>query len=142
MPEPVSLISSADIKQEEFSTFLQQLGAVLHPDHVYDGRLSRGNFHIWIALDNSELKNFETDEIKRITQQLADMPQTHILLDVSKNPGSQQLAIEFACKFAEQWPCVVYDLCKNVYLAQDLLDLCRNGQGQCLVQGEPRLIIT
>lgn len=133
MPEPVSLISSADIKQEEFSTFLQQLGAVLHPDNVYDGRLSRGNFHVWISLDNSELKNFEADEIERITQQLGDMPQTHILLDVSKNPGSQQLAIEFACNFAKQWPCVVYDLCKNVYSAQELLNFYRNDQGQCLV---------
>ena len=134
MPEPVSLISSADIKQKEFFTFLQQSGAVLHPDHVYDGRLSRGNFHVWIALDNSELKNFEADEIERIMQQLADMPQTHILLDVSKYSGSQQLAIEFACNFVEQWPCVIYDLCKNVYSAQELLDLCRNSQGQCLVK--------
>lgn len=128
MPEPVSLISSADIKQEEFFTFLKQLGTVLHPDNVYDARLSRGNLHVWITLDNSELKKIEVDETKRITQQLAGMPRTHILLDVSKTPGSQQLAIEFACKFAEQWPCVVYDLGK-IYSVQDLLELCRTERG-------------
>ncbi len=128
MPEPISLISSADIKPEDFSTFLQQYGAILHPDRIYDGRLSRENLHVWIALDNSELKNFEADEIEMIAQKLADHPQTHILLDVSQTPGSQQLAIEFACKFSEKWPCVVYDSCQKLYSKQELFNLCQTGQ--------------
>ena len=121
MPEPISLISSADIKQEEFTNFLQQSGAELYPDNVYDGRLSRGNMHVWIALDNSELKNFDADEIKLITQKLGGSPQTHILLDVSKTLGSQQLAIEFACKITEKWHSVVYKSHNRVYSVNQLL---------------------
>jgi hypothetical protein len=107
MPEPISLISSADIHPEEFFSFLQHSEAVLHPDAVYDGRISRENNHIWVVLDNNELKNFEADEIELITQKLEGKPQTHILLDVSQSPDSQQLLLEFCCKFAKKWPCII-----------------------------------
>ncbi|MBD2774741.1 hypothetical protein [Iningainema tapete] len=125
MPEPISLISSADVKPEEFENFLQQVGAVLHPDNLYDGRLSKGNINVWIALDNSELTNFDVEEIELITQRLGGSPKTHILLDVSKKPGSEKIALEFACNFATKWNCVIYDSNQKVYSTQELLKLCQ-----------------
>jgi hypothetical protein len=124
MPEPISLISSAEIKPREFLSFLQYSGVLLHPDDVYDGRISRNNTHVWIVLDNTELKNFNPDEIELITQKLTAKPQTHILLDISKTSGSEQLALEFACKFAKQWSCIVYNSNYKIYSAQELLELC------------------
>lgn len=129
MPEPISLISSAEIQPAEFLTFLEHSKVLLHPDDVYDGRISRGNNHVWIVLNNTELKNFSTDEIELITQKLTAKPQTHILLDVSKTPGSEQLALEFACKFAKKWSCVIYDSSQRVYSAQELLGLCQTEPG-------------
>ncbi|GAB4178594.1 MAG: hypothetical protein Fur006_11180 [Coleofasciculaceae cyanobacterium] len=129
MPEPISLISSANIHPEEFSSFLQHSGALLHPDAVYDGRISRENNHIWIVLDNSELKNFDADEIELIAQKLADKPKTHILLDISTTPNSQQLAIEFACQFAKKWSCIIYESSQKIYSVQELMELCQTGQG-------------
>ncbi|MEW6492251.1 MAG: hypothetical protein AB1589_07010 [Cyanobacteriota bacterium] len=120
MPEPISLISSVVIQPEEFSDFLQQEGALLHPDAVYDGRISKGNSHIWIVLDNSELKNFDVDEIALITRKLAGKPQTHVLLDISETPNSQEIAIEFSCKFAEKWACIIYESAQQVYSAKEL----------------------
>ncbi|MEH2380656.1 MAG: hypothetical protein V7K27_17515 [Nostoc sp.] len=124
MPEPISLISSAKIQRSEFLSFLKDLGILLHPDNVYDGRISRENTHVWMVLDNSELENFNGDEMKLITQKLTAKPQTHILLDVSKTLGSEQLALEFACKFAKQWSCIVYDSNYKIYSAEELLELC------------------
>ncbi len=124
MPEPISLISSVEIQPSEFLIFLQYLGILLHPDNVYDGRISRGNTHVWMVLDNTELENFNADEMKLITQKLTAKPQTHILLDVSKTPGSEELALEFACKFAKRWSCIVYDSNYNIYSTQELLELC------------------
>ncbi|WP_375514935.1 hypothetical protein [uncultured Nostoc sp.] len=129
MPEPISLISSAEIKPGEFLSFLQYSGVLLHPDHIYDGRISRDNTHVWIVLDNTELKNFNPDEIELITQKLTAKPQTHILLDLSKTSGSEQLALEFACQFAKKWSCVVYDSSQRVYSAQELLGLCQTELG-------------
>lgn len=124
MPEPISLISSAEIKPEEFLSFLQYSGVLLHPDNVYDGRISRNNTHVWIVLDNTELKNFNPDEIELITQKLTAKPQTHILLDVSKTSGSEQLALEFACQVAKKWSCIVYNSNYEIYSPQELLELC------------------
>ncbi len=129
MPEPISLISSAEIKPGEFLNFLQYSGVLLHPDNVYDGRISRDNTHVWIVLDNTELKNFHPDEIELITQKLTAKPQTHILLDVSKTSGSEQLALEFACQFAKRWSCVVYDTSQRVYSPEELLGLCQTELG-------------
>uniref|UniRef100_A0A8J6ZKS6 Uncharacterized protein n=2 Tax=Desmonostoc muscorum TaxID=1179 RepID=A0A8J6ZKS6_DESMC len=129
MPEPISLISSAEIEPAEFLTFLEYSNVLLHPDNVYDGRISRANTHLWIVLDNTELKNFSTEEIELITQKLTAKPQTHILLDVSKTPGSEQLALEFACKFAKKWSCVIYDSSQKVYSAEELLGLCQTEPG-------------
>ncbi len=128
MPEPLSLISSTDIKQKEFTTFLEKSGVVLHPDNLYDGRLSKGNIHVWIALDNNELKNFDANEIEVIRQKLGGIPQSHILLDVSKELDSEQMALEFACKFSTQWHCVIYNSSQKFYSANELLELCQNSQ--------------
>jgi hypothetical protein len=124
MPEPISLISSAEIKPSDFLNFLQYLGILLHPDNIYDGRISRDDAHVWILLDNTELENFNAEEMKLITQKLTAKPQTHILLDISKTQGSEKLALEFACKFAKQWSCIVYDSNYKIYSAQELLELC------------------
>jgi len=124
MPEPISLISSAEIQPSEFLSFLQYLGILLHPDDVYDGRISRDNTHVWMVLDNTELENFNANEMKLITQKLTAKPQTHILLDVSKTPGSEQLALEFACKFAKKWSCILYNSNYKIHSAQELLELC------------------
>lgn len=129
MPEPISLISTTEIKPAEFLNFLQKSGALLHPDTVYDGRISRENKHVWIVLDNSELKNFDADEITVITQKLRAKPQTHILLDVSQTPGSEQLALEFVCNFAKQWSCLIYDSCQKIYSSQEFLELCQTEPG-------------
>ncbi len=123
MPEPISLISNSEIKPEEFLDFLNSSGVILNPDHIYDGRISQGDRHIWIALDNSELKNFEVEEIELITQKLAGRPKTHILLDISQTPGSKQLAIDFASKFAERWNCIMYESGNCLYSPLELLEL-------------------
>ena len=68
MPEPVALISSCKITQEEFINFLQTAGAVIikDPKDSYNARLSKGNLHVWIALKNSGLNELEADEIELI----------------------------------------------------------------------------
>ncbi len=120
MPEPISLISSDEIQPAEFLDFLEYSGALIKPDTIYNGRFSRENSHVWVSLDNHELTNFDPDEITLITQKLTAKPQTHILLDVSKTPGSRQLALEFVYKFAKQWSCVVYDSYEKLYSVEEL----------------------
>ncbi|MEA5537398.1 hypothetical protein [Crocosphaera sp. XPORK-15E] len=124
MPESISLISNDEITHDEFILFLKQLGVYLYPDQIYDGRVSRNNCHVWIVLDNSEIQNFAESEIKLITEKLGDYPKTHILLDISKNPGGLELAWEFVNQFYQQWSCVIYDSNNQIYSPPILHQLC------------------
>ncbi len=121
MPEPISLISSTAITPEEFAYFLHYGGVQQENDNIYDGRLSDGDLHVWIALDNRELQIFEEDEIKLITKKLGGVPVTHILLDISETPGSEKLAIDLARVFAQKWNCVIYESRERIYSPQETL---------------------
>ena len=127
MSGTVSLISSAAITQEELVAFLRVVGAVTNPDEVFDGRLSKGEGNVWIVLDNSE-QYFEPHVAWSVAQKLGGDPRTTIVIEIGNAPESRQLAAEFACAFAKNWPCVVYDLVDTVYSAQELLELCRTGK--------------
>lgn len=68
MPEPLSLISSTDIKQKEFTTFLEKSGVVLHPHDLYDGRLSKGNLHVWIVIYDSSQQVYSPNELLELCE--------------------------------------------------------------------------
>ncbi|MGK7881799.1 MAG: hypothetical protein AB4060_17130 [Crocosphaera sp.] len=123
MPESISLISNQKITHDEFIMFLKKLDVYLYPDQIYDGRLSQNNCHVWIVLDNSEIENFDESEIKLITEKLGNSPKIHILLDVSKNPGSLELAWEFITYFDQKYNCVVYDSNNKIYSPQEIFEL-------------------
>jgi hypothetical protein len=129
MTQPFALISSTEINHEEFVAFLKREGAELTPDDVYDGRISRGELHVWILLDNSNLNDLEAFDNELIMQGLGKPPKTYITLDVSREQGSEQLAIEFAYACAEKWPCIVYNLLNKTYSKDDLYRLLIAGKG-------------
>ena len=133
MSEPVALITNEVIEPGEFRAFLQQEGATLAPDNSFDGRISAGDKHVWIALDNSSLRYYDedeelADELRTLTELLGDKPRTNIVLEISRTEGSEQLAINFACEFAKRWKCVVDDLRGKIYSSKELLSMQRAGR--------------
>lgn len=127
MPKPFALISSSDIKEQEFFEVLRASGGIIEDASVLAGRISRGEQHVWVALDNSLLKDYEADEIALISRKLKAKPWSSILLDVSRTDGSKQLAVAFAAACAQLWPCVVYNLRDKVFSAQELRSLQKTG---------------
>lgn len=123
MPKPFALVSSSDIKGQEFLDVVRAVGGVIEDAKALQGRISQGERHVWVALDNSLLNEYEADEIELMQQKLGGRPQSCILLDVSRTGGSERLALEFACACAERWPCVVYNLRDKVLSASELLRL-------------------
>jgi hypothetical protein len=123
MPKPFALVSSSDITEQEFLDVVREGGGVIEDAKALQGRISQGERHVWVALDNGLLDEYEADEIELICLQLGGRPQSCILLDVSRTAGSERLALEFACACAERWPCVVYNLLNKVVSAPELLRL-------------------
>jgi hypothetical protein len=123
MPKPFALVSSGDIKGQAFLDVVREVGGVIEDAKALQGRISQGERHVWVALDNNLLNEYEADEVELIRQKLGGNPQSCILLDVSRTAGSERLALEFACACAERWPCVVYNLRDKVLSASELLRL-------------------
>ncbi len=123
MPKPVALVSSSDIKWQAFLDVVREVGGAIEDAKALQGRISQGERHVWVALDNSLLNEYEADEVELIRQKLGGKPQSCIVLDVSRTAGSARLALEFACACAERWPCVVYNLRDKVLSASELLRL-------------------
>ena len=129
MPQPFALVSSREMKVQECFEVLRELGGVIDEAEALAGRLSQGDKHGWVALDNSLLNEYEAAEIDQMRLKLGGQPQAHILLDVSRTAGSEQLAVAFASMCAERWPCVVYNLRDNVISATDVLRLRQAAMG-------------
>lgn len=130
MSNTFAFISTGEIKHKELIEFLVQRGATIHPDEVYDGRISQENKHVWVRLDSRILTEFEADDRELLMQKLAGRPRTSIILEVSRTPGSQQLAVDFACKCAERWPvAVVSDLLNRIFSTGELFQLRSAGKG-------------
>ncbi len=140
MPEPVALLSSVDIPKESFFDFLRTTSItdtklVLSPREYCDAQLIRGNENIWIVFESEEPYYYEEDEeYGQLLQKLGGHPRTDIIIDISSTePESQHLAVEFACAFTEQWPCVVDNLRGDerhrIYSAQEIRELCNKGIG-------------
>ena len=128
MPKPVALVSSSAITGQAFLDVIRAVGGAIEDAQALQGRISQGERHVWVALDNSLLNEYETEEVELIRQKPGGKPQSCILLDISRTAGSERLALEFACTCAERWPCVVYNLWDKVILASELLRLRKTGK--------------
>lgn len=129
MSDPISIISSQSIKVSDFIDFLlDQKDAVIEDFETGQSRISKGYQHVWIFIYNDGLRHRDTDELGLIKQVLGDEPRTLIVLEISRTEGSDHLAIEFACRFAERWPCIVDDLRGTLYLPKELQQMKQSGQ--------------
>lgn len=136
MPEPLVLLTDVDIAPEQFLEFLKTIGAVIHPDEIYDGRVSQGNQHVWIVLETREqlqrlLEDLEEQDIsiiESIKEDLGILPRSSVLLDINAYARSSGFAANIICAFAKQWPCIAYDLVARMYSKDDLQSLCKEGR--------------
>ncbi len=139
MTENIALISSHAITKEELCEVILVGGGVLTPTSVSVGRISRGTCHIWIYLEEQEafLGTQDAEEQDNpvgwelVRTKLGAKPQSAIEVEVSRVPGSQQLAVNFAILCASRWPCVAIgvDINKDVFTKEELLQLQKEGKG-------------
>jgi len=133
MSQPILLVSSAIITQEQLHAFLSAVGAATVRSGSFQGTVFRGNSQIWIGLENKELEYFDTNKRELVEQKLGGNPQTSIVIEISREFGSQELAVGFVCNFANYYPCVVDNLRGDarcaIYSVEELRKLCGSGKG-------------
>jgi hypothetical protein len=136
----VTLLSSYEITREELQDVLLKAGGY-SPRGGSFGLISQGEQYIWIHAGASSLREFLADYLDVLKQdapgvleliraKLGGEPQAYIEIEIRRTPGSQQLAVDFACLCAETWPCVVVvSHPRQVFSKEEMLQLRREGKG-------------
>src|SRR5215470_4671034 len=109
--EPVELITSKAISRDEVITFLLQMGVEREqsPHRIWDYAIRRGEAIVWV--DPDDVEHYPDPEVDALIEnKLGGPPQTYVVLHISRNPGSEQLALELAIQFAKRWPSVLDNL--------------------------------
>jgi hypothetical protein len=131
MMDTLILLSSDTISHDDLTAFLTEIGAVIKPDEVSDGRLSRGWCHLWISLSPETLAAMREDD-KRLcnaaTEKLGSAPRSCVDADVSRAVGSDRLALEFSIAFTERWHAVLCDPEDRLWTLAELRRMLRNGE--------------
>ena len=131
--EPVELVTSQPFSQDELIASLLQMGVERDedPDRLWDYVLCEGEAIVWVDPEDPEhYPNPEVDAL--IESKLGEPPRTYIVLHVSRNPGSEQLAMELAIQFAKRWPCVLDNLsglARRIFTLEELQALYESGLG-------------
>jgi hypothetical protein len=131
--EPVRLMTSKAFSQDELVASLLEIGVQRDetPGHPWEYFACRGEALVWVDPDHPEIyPDPEVDAL--IESKLGDLPRTHIVLHITRNPGSEPLALELAIQFAKRWPSVVDNLSgltRRIFVLEELQALHESGLG-------------
>jgi hypothetical protein len=134
MAQPFGLFSTEKIRPEDFLNFLGEMGGVAEVGQVGQGRISRGTQHVWLHLNPKDLRTLPQEILDQVVSSLGGSPQTSILMEIGREPGSDELAIRVAKAFAGRWLLVGHDLKVpgHAFSRQNLLDSMSLPQGGLL----------
>lgn len=130
MAEPVLLLSSVPIDDAGFASILHDAGAVRLHHGGYEGHLGDHERTIWISRSPeslSELAVVDPQRLHQVQQLLGGPPVTCITLSISREPGSDRLAMQFIAVYAQRGPCVVDDPQGPVYTSAQVQALYEAG---------------
>lgn len=118
MSRTVRLVFSEELDPERFLDVVVSLGGVRHPDVGTDGRLSRGTRHVWVFINPGE--SMELPEIEMLEDKLGAPVGSQVMLELSDEDGTDQLALELINAVAKHWHLVVDDLEETVFTVEEL----------------------
>jgi hypothetical protein len=109
MGDPVILLTAAEIDTAAFAEILACLGGTLDPDDADRGRVSRGRCHVWIYRDAERLDDTPEAVADQIAAKLGAPPRSGLVLEPSRQPGTERLVMDIARAIAERWQAVLWD---------------------------------
>src|SRR5262249_36821826 len=131
--ESVKLVTSKAFSRDELIASLLQVGVKPDegPNRLWDYVLRAGEAIVWV--DPDDLEHYPNPEVDTLIEsKLGGPPQTYIVLHMSRNPGSEQLALKLAIQFARRWPCVLDNLsglARRIFALDELQALSESGKG-------------
>lgn len=123
----MNVLASDNIKQSDYINFLKKIGAELEDQTGIKSVLYDDNAQIWICREDGLLEEYEEDDLIFVKEKLKDTPRCLLVLELSSDIGSSDLALHFAYKLGKKWNVVVDDLYENVYSFSEIESFYEKG---------------
>ncbi|MEU6038229.1 hypothetical protein ABZ801_22740 [Actinomadura sp. NPDC047616] len=107
MGHEVLLIFADPVHPEEFLDLVEELGGVRRPDRWTNGRLSRGDRHVWVTVAPDSAPEFEPEDLVEYEKKLGAPMLALVELSISSTEGSDAVAMELIEAAARRWRTVV-----------------------------------
>lgn len=124
MSKSLRLVFSEEVDTEQLLDVVVALGGVRHPDEWVQGRLSRGSRHVWIYADPEDL---EASELNELEDKLGGAIGTRVILNLSWEERTDQVALELVEAAAQRWRVAVDNLDDRVFTVDELRDRKESG---------------
>lgn len=128
MSTAMNVLSSEDIQQSELSQYLVENGAEVDKFRENKSVLRKGESIVWILREDQLLKEYEEEELEKVTMSLNSTPKTLIVLELNSDVGSASLALDFLYKLGSKWDIVVDDLYDHIYSYSEIKKLFVSGE--------------
>lgn len=117
--EEIILVLADRVDPEEFLDLIVGLGGV-RQDEYEEGRLSRGNKHVWVTTDERKIPPIEPAEHAAYEAKLGAPARQQVILAISSTAGSDQVALEIIEAAARRWRLIVDNNLGGLYTVAEL----------------------
>ncbi|HVB22585.1 MAG TPA: hypothetical protein VNG51_11605 [Ktedonobacteraceae bacterium] len=103
MSNSAVLLSTHQLTREELFEVMEgmrQPGTDIDPEDVLDARISRDEKYIWVFLYDAGVEELPEEDRSHIDEVLGGIPQSCVVIEISRQSGSQELAVE---RVQQQW---------------------------------------
>lgn len=128
-PRRAVIFSDAAIAPEIFAECVRSVGGSVHAKRPWEGQVSRNGKRVWLFLQRKEFAQLSPCLADAVREKLGTSPRSNIVLEVNRQPGSEQLAIEIACALLERCSVAVHNLRTpaGVFSRDELLEMRTRG---------------
>lgn len=111
------------VTRNEIQVFLGKIGGVIPPDptSLQVGQYSDKERHLWIYLSYHEIYHTPPEHLDMIRLKLGTEPKSLLILEMSREPKTEFLVVDFVEKLSQRWKCVAYKYPK-VFSSDELLN--------------------
>lgn len=116
MAQTVQLIFAAPVRPEEIRALVEAMGGVPspHSGRPNDTSLERDRGRVWVGTHPVDEVSADAGLLHAYAQALGAWPRSRVELEVSRQPGSERLAVDIVLAAAGRWRLIIQDFANMI----------------------------
>jgi hypothetical protein len=140
MAQTVQLIFAAPVRPEEVRALVEAMGGVRSPHTARpnDTSLERDRGRVWVAAHPVDEVGADPGLLHAYARVLGAWPRSRVELEVSRQPGSERLAVEIVLAAAARWHLVLHDFTGMIITLREFRSRLSRPHGEFFLSERPR----